>query len=316
MYCPKCGKENDNDNKFCDKCGANLQEEQIVQKTEKTNPQKQSKLKLVIPIVLVVCVGLAVLLFGSGDKYVKAVQEGHFLDYPPATVGEVVDTLLSDAEWESEDRSEKEKAVVVRGNSETSSYRIEFIVDKDASNWKLNGIVKDSQLCSSWQETLELEKWYVAYAKEHPDIKFQSNAAAGFLMLTLEDLYEVFDNDYTSLGYYNGSLLIEFKEDNCPYIFCMESLYDDSYYEYLMYDSVVEGVYVNDSEMLITEEVSIGMTYADLLANVERGIVGEMGWSDLDDVWCATVYYDEYNVKFEFAEETGPSYMALVSITG
>ena len=136
---------------------------------QKKQTQKQSKLKLVIPIVLVVCVGLAVLLFGSGDKYVKAVQEGNFLDYPQATVGEVVDTLLSDAEWESEDRSEKEKAVVVRGNSETSSYRIEFIVDKDASNWKLNGIVKDSQLCSSWQETLELEKWYVAYAKEHPD---------------------------------------------------------------------------------------------------------------------------------------------------
>ena len=71
MYCPKCGKENENDSKFCDKCGANLQEEQVVQKAEKTSPQKQSKLKLVIPIVLVVCVGLAVLLFGSGDKYVK-----------------------------------------------------------------------------------------------------------------------------------------------------------------------------------------------------------------------------------------------------
>ncbi|MBR5316379.1 MAG: zinc-ribbon domain-containing protein [Lachnospiraceae bacterium] len=313
MYCPKCGKENDNDNKFCDKCGANLQEEQAVQKEEKTIPQKQSKLKLVIPIVLVVCVGLAVLLFGS-DKYVKAVQEGHFLDYPEATVGEVVDNLMPNAEWESKERSEKEKTVVVRGDSEKRSYRIEFVVDKEATNWKLNGIVKDSQLCSPWQETLELEKWYVAYGKANPDINFQSDAAAEFLNLTLEELYEIFDNDYESLGYFYGSLLIEFADDNCPYIFCMEPY--DYAYEYLMYDSPVQGVLIGDSDVLINEEVSVGMTYADLLVNVERGTVGNLEWNDMDEVWCASVYYDGYNVRFEFVEEISPSHLAFVTITG
>lgn len=314
MYCPKCGKENENDNKFCDKCGANLQEEQIVQKEEKTNPQKQSKLKLAIPIVLVVCVGLAVLLFGSGDKYVKEVREGYFVDYPNATVGAVVENLIPNAEWTSE-VTEDYQVVVVTGNSNEDTYEIHFMVDAENESFEILMVIKNGEACSVWEQRVEIENWYVDYAKANPDAEFHSDFAASFLSMSLEELYEFFANDYESLGYLYGSLLISFTEDNCPYIFCMESMYDSEYYEYLTYDSAVEGVIVRDAETLINEEVKVGMTYDELMNNAERGITGVLEWNDMKEAWCAYVYYDGYNVCFEFLEEVGPSYMALVTLT-
>ena len=267
-------------------------------------------------ILVAICtITIMFVLTACGNNVIKNVQEGYLIDFPNATVKELVENVLPNAKWTSEVTEDYEVVIAEGTSADKDTYEIQFWVESENKEFDILMITKNGEVCSTWQELLELEKWYVDYAKKHDGIDYTSDVAAELLMLNLEELYEIFEYDYDSLGYLYGSLMIAFADDACPYYFCMESAYDNEYVEYLMYDSIVEGVIVVDEETLINEEVNVGMTYDELSDNTSRGITGILEWSDMDEVWCTYVYYDGYNIRFEFLEEDAPSYMALITLT-
>jgi len=301
MFCPKCGKENSDENKFCDKCGESL---------KAGAKKKASAGKIVLPIILVVCIGIvsAIALLG-GDKYVKLVKGGTLTGYPQIAMEEVLGNYVSNIEW-TEQVSDSYQVVFAKGMVENKPYEVQFWVEPEENQFEVLMITAGGEVYSLWKESLEIELWYIDYAKIDQSVDFRSDVVADFLECNLADLYNIFEYEYELLGTYMGSTIIQFAQDNCPYIFCMDPY---SYYsEAIWDDSAVLGVMVGTEGTVINEEIALGMTYEEIQNTVKRGMVGEIGWNEMEECWGATITYDRYEIQIQFVNATSMSDFALI----
>ena len=108
MFCENCGKQIEDDAKFCEYCGAvistqtigNEKAEQAGVTSKKVSVKKELNKPLLITIIVAIVVlvagGAGIILFDNynhekGDEAIKAVQDSYFEFLPEMTVGELID---------------------------------------------------------------------------------------------------------------------------------------------------------------------------------------------------------------------------------
>ena len=107
MFCSKCGKQIEDDAKFCEHCGAvintptisNEKSEQSGVTSKKISVKKEINKPLIITIIIAVVVLIAgsagIILFDNynhekGDEEIQAVQDSYFEFLPEMTVGDLL----------------------------------------------------------------------------------------------------------------------------------------------------------------------------------------------------------------------------------
>lgn len=151
MLCKKCGKEITRGGKFCDFCGAEINSD-ITQGTVPTpiqssqatgqntpTPDDAKRKKQTIIGAATVALGLLAIILGlsalfGGNKAVKLVQTGHFVNWPNTTIEEAFDDFFSSMEWDSykEDGETYVKCTGKRKyDGETTKIKITFEIDDD-----------------------------------------------------------------------------------------------------------------------------------------------------------------------------------------
>lgn len=151
MLCQKCGKEITEGGKYCDSCGAEVSSD-ITQGTvpppiqsgqasgqNTPAPEDAKKKKQTIIGVATVALGLLAIILGlsvlfGGNKAVKLVQTGHFVNWPEKTIEDAFDDFFSSIEWDSykEDGETYVKCTGKRKyNGETTKIKLTFEIDGD-----------------------------------------------------------------------------------------------------------------------------------------------------------------------------------------
>lgn len=106
MFCSKCGKQIEDDAKFCEHCGAAMNEravssEKVEQSVVNNNASVKRKINkpLMIAIIVIVAIGILGVVgavafekyfYKKGDEAIKAVQDSYFEFLPEMTVGELI----------------------------------------------------------------------------------------------------------------------------------------------------------------------------------------------------------------------------------
>ena len=116
MFCEKCGKQIDDDAKFCKHCGAVINTQTISNEkskqsgitSQKVSVKKELNKPLLITIIIAVVVliagGAGIILFDNhnhqkGDEAIKAVQDSYFEFLPEMTVGEIITEYYGKDYW-------------------------------------------------------------------------------------------------------------------------------------------------------------------------------------------------------------------------
>ncbi len=136
MKCTKCGKEIDNDSKFCDGCGETV----VAAVTPEEKPKKKKPLGIIIGCVAlaVVAVVLMIIFLGGGDdEYVKGIKTGVFEEFPEPTIGEAFESFFDDPEWDSFTTEEGLTVVEFNGvctlDGEEADCCVQFLIAEDGS---------------------------------------------------------------------------------------------------------------------------------------------------------------------------------------
>lgn len=116
MKCTKCGKEIDNDSKFCEGCGATV--EGVAENENKKKkgvkfkdlPKKQKIIRIIIACVCFLVAGILIIAGAVGGTsrtsdedslYIDYVKTGSFESFPDITIEDAFNEFFSDPEWKS-----------------------------------------------------------------------------------------------------------------------------------------------------------------------------------------------------------------------
>lgn len=116
MFCENCGKQIEDDAKFCKHCGAVINTQTISNEkskqsgitSKKVSVKKEINKPLLITIIIAVVVliagGAGIILFDNhnhqkGDEAIKAVQDSYFEFLPEMTVGEIITEYYGKDYW-------------------------------------------------------------------------------------------------------------------------------------------------------------------------------------------------------------------------
>lgn len=178
MFCQKCGKEIENDTKFCTNCGNQIVttpqqtvNDYFVQK--KTNKKKRKKWLIGI-IAAIVIIVLGIVIFSSddgtmGDKLIELVQNGYLGNYDTVTIKDVLEYVSKNGEWIAGETADGDHYVVEYNGEDI---RIQFTIDGlDAETFRLSGIEAegiDSSAMEAYDVKIYMDDLYRLYAKEYP----------------------------------------------------------------------------------------------------------------------------------------------------
>ena len=80
MFCPECGKKNEEGVNFCEHCGAKIQEPKKVKAPKKDKKPLKKSTKILIAVISVVVIAIVIFFVICSGKYdPKAIAEGYFL---------------------------------------------------------------------------------------------------------------------------------------------------------------------------------------------------------------------------------------------
>ena len=80
MFCPECGKKNEEGVNFCEYCGAKIQEPKKVKTPKKDKKPLKKSTKILIAVISVIVIAIVIFFIICSSKYdPKAVAEGYFL---------------------------------------------------------------------------------------------------------------------------------------------------------------------------------------------------------------------------------------------
>ena len=116
MKCTKCGKEIDNDSKFCEGCGATIESATANSDGKKKGvkfkdlPKKQKITRIIIGCACFLVAGVLIIAgaFGGASRtseeesfYIDCVKQGSFEAFPDVTIETAFNEFFSDPEWKS-----------------------------------------------------------------------------------------------------------------------------------------------------------------------------------------------------------------------
>lgn len=144
MFCENCGKQIEDDARFCEHCGAvintqiisNEKSKQSGITSQKVSVKKELNKPLLITIIIAVVVliagGAGIILFDNhnhqkGDEAIKAVQDSYFEFLPEMTVGELIDEYydINENSW-LYDSSEKQVEFLGTNKKDNSGMSVTF----------------------------------------------------------------------------------------------------------------------------------------------------------------------------------------------
>lgn len=101
MICNKCGTENEEEAKFCSKCGANFLEGEVSNTLVVEKRRKKKRLIFGVLAVLVVVLGMSVISYRDYvNEHISQVKEGTNVTYPTVTYGEAFDNFFGNPTWD------------------------------------------------------------------------------------------------------------------------------------------------------------------------------------------------------------------------
>ncbi|MCM1251681.1 MAG: zinc ribbon domain-containing protein [Clostridium sp.] len=180
MYCKNCGKQIEEESRFCQYCGA-INESAPNQEMQKIIPDKKEKKKrknkkTVIIIVIAIFIVLGAIIFFSGDdssqaeQFIDLVQNGYLGNYDTVTIKEVLEYVDEDAEWNAGEAVSGDHYIV---ECEGSEMTIQFSVDSlEEELFKVTGIQIpgiDSSDMKAYDVKIYLDNLYQIYANAHPE---------------------------------------------------------------------------------------------------------------------------------------------------
>lgn len=152
MKCTKCGKEIDNNSKFCEGCGATIESATANSDGKKKRvkfkdlPKKQKITRIIIGCACFLVAGILMIVDGFGGAsrtaekesiYIDCVKEGSFEDFPDVTIETAFNEFFSDPEWESFTSEEGLNVVEFNGgctvDEEETNCCIQFNVFEDGT---------------------------------------------------------------------------------------------------------------------------------------------------------------------------------------
>ena len=191
MYCKNCGKEMEENSRFCPHCGT----ENTSATGESSKPaapvkkgERKKKKPLIIAIaaaVILLVLGIAVFSGGDssqseGEQLIAMVQNGYLGNYDTVTIKEVLEYMDADAEWNAGEATSGECYIV---ECKEDDITIQFSIDR-----------------------LEEESFRVTFVEA---VGIESSAEAYDVKLYLDGLYQLYANAYPGKG-----LLIDTSTSN------------------------------------------------------------------------------------------------------
>lgn len=144
MFCSKCGKQIDDDAKFCEYCGAVINDQTVSSEKSKqtmvtnnnTSVKKNINKPLLIAIIVIVVIGILGVVgaiafekyfYKKGDEAIKAVQDSYFEFLPEMTVGELITEYydINENSW-LYDSSEKQVEFLGTNKKDNSGMSVTF----------------------------------------------------------------------------------------------------------------------------------------------------------------------------------------------
>ena len=140
MYCPECGKKNTKDSKFCEACGAKLEEEVVketktTKKTTKNTSKPMSKKKKITIIALVIVVVAAIFGYRYFDN--KFSSSSVALEYFDAVMSNDADYIYKTLGVENEGLTSKanfKKALAKKDEIKIVNRKVRDVVENDLSS--------------------------------------------------------------------------------------------------------------------------------------------------------------------------------------
>lgn len=180
MFCPECGKEIENDTKFCSHCGNQIvitpqpqqikNDDPIQQKPEK---KKQKKKWLIGVIAAVAIFFLGIVIFSGGettaDELIDLIQNGYLGNYDTVTIKEVLEYASKGGEWEVYETADGDHYVIEYSGEDI---RIQFSIDGlEAETFRISGIDAkgiDVSEMEAYDVKVYMDDLYRLYANEFP----------------------------------------------------------------------------------------------------------------------------------------------------
>lgn len=143
MYCPNCGADNNNVDKYCCECGAQLwnrttssvNQEPVLQSNAPGSldryPYPNRKKKIIIVTAIIAAVILFFVWALSPDLSVRDVKKGKLNGYQSKTVGDAFENYFDNCSWDAFTAEDDDSISVVEFIGYTDSYsdgRIKVLV--------------------------------------------------------------------------------------------------------------------------------------------------------------------------------------------
>ena len=179
MFCQKCGKEIEDNIKFCPYCGNQVvttpQPKQVNYNVPvRQKPEKKKKKKWLIGIiaaVVIIVLGIAISSGGetTADDLIDLVQNGYLGNYDTVTVKEVLEYASKDVEWKAGETADGDHYVI---EFSSEDIRVQFSIDGlGAETFRLSGIEAegiDISVMEAYDVKVYMDDLYQLYAEEFP----------------------------------------------------------------------------------------------------------------------------------------------------
>ncbi len=150
MFCPKCGRQLQDDDNFCAQCGSEIIPEQpsflLVRETKNNNSGG-----IIILLIALAILGCIVYLYFNPntlinniveDEHITFVKNGSPSSYPHITYDEAFSNFFSNRAWSYFKSSDGKDVVEFEGNCIYSDVEvratIQFVLDMDESTFELS----------------------------------------------------------------------------------------------------------------------------------------------------------------------------------
>ncbi len=188
MFCSKCGKEIKEHARFCDGCGASVQNEGTGESQpnqammqgngaeETKTAKKKSFFKCIAGFMIVLAVIIAGYFFvtngvGENDKFVSMVKTGHPTSYPDITYGEAFGEFFAKPKWRHFTGEKGQEVVEFNGDCTYSDANVtmlfQFIVEEDEDTFSIEYFDMNGVPQETYKLYVVLEKVFEEYEDNH-----------------------------------------------------------------------------------------------------------------------------------------------------
>ena len=208
MFCPKCGKKNKEEAKFCEFCGSRIREDKVILPKERKKLSKKTKIIVIVICALVLILGGGVLFLSNNSKPSKVATDYFlayinddtnkiysFLDVPNSglTSKQIFNKVFDN---DDEDLISYEVVSVTEAKEASTAYvKIEYTLEDSRASKVANiKLTKDKN-----KKFLIFDNWKIdtnSYLKENYEIKVPKDATLMLEGIKIDKEYKKSSDNY------------------------------------------------------------------------------------------------------------------------